>query len=69
MSKLDSYERWKKREKINKAPWVIRYYESITDINQYKLSKIVEKRLALGLGVACFVYGFIVCYFLSEVLL
>lgn len=55
--KKTGYERWKASEKINKAPWVLRYYENITDMNQYKHSKIVERRLAFITMVIGFVFG------------
>lgn len=41
------YERWKECKRIFKAPWVIKYWENITDEKQYELSKIVQKRLLI----------------------
>ena len=44
MKKTD-YEKWKAGElNIYKAPWVIKYYESVTDENQHRLSVIVTQR-------------------------
>jgi len=58
MKRLTGYERWKAGEKIRKAPWVIKHYEGITDLNQYKLGRVVENRLVLVIGIVCFLYGF-----------
>ena len=40
-----------------KASWVIKHYESVTDFNQYKLGKIVQQRLILGVGIIAFICG------------
>ena len=56
------YEKWKAGKKIFKAPWVIRYYENVTDFNQYKLGRMLEARLALIFGSTCFISGFIFSY-------
>jgi len=53
------YERWKEGKKVFKAPWVIEYWKSITDENQYKHSKIVEQRLVLIIGTVCIIFGFV----------
>ena len=55
--KLESYFKWKAGEKVFKAPWVIKYYESVTDLKQFELGKIVENRLAIIIGVTCFIFG------------
>ena len=61
---LEDYENWKAGKKVSKAPWVIKHYESVTDIEQLKAGKIVESRLALIVGVFClsigFLFGFLV---------
>ena len=51
------YEKWKSGKKMFKASWVIKHYESVTDFNQYKLGKIVQQRLTLGVGIIAFIYG------------
>ena len=52
------YEKWKARKKLFKASWVIKYYESITDFNQYKLGKAVTNRSILIMGVFGALVGF-----------
>jgi len=64
MMKKTPYEKWMAGEKVFKAPWVIRHYKSITDINQYKLSRIVEGRCLLFIGVFCFCSGLYFGFFI-----
>jgi len=54
------YYKWKKDKKIWKAPWVIKYYESVTDENQYDLGHVVNTRLAWITGVLLFLYGLMI---------
>lgn len=52
------YERWKNGDKkIRKFPWVIKYYESVTDLNQYKHSEICTKRAMMFIGASFFIFG------------
>ena len=60
MKRLTGFERWKAGKKVRKAPWVIQHYESITDVNQYKLGKIVEERFVLIAGIYAFCTGFFI---------
>jgi hypothetical protein len=53
----NDYETWKKGEKVHKAPWVIKYWENITDENQHRYAKIVEDRAILILSILGFLMG------------
>ena len=53
------YERWKKGKKVFKAPWIIKYWQNITDENQYEWAKKVETRAILIIGIFCFILGFL----------
>ena len=61
---LEDYEKWKAGKKVSKAPWVIKHYETVTDIEQFKTGRVVECRLALIVGIFClgvgFLFGFLV---------
>jgi len=54
------YYKWKAGKKIWKAPWIINYYENITDENQYQLSRIIEKRLLLILTPILIILGILI---------
>lgn len=49
--KKGDYYKWKAGEKIWKFPWVIRYYESITDENQYEHERIVSRNMFIILSI------------------
>ena len=57
---LEDYENWKAGKKVSKAPWVIKHYETVTDIEQFKTGKIVESRLALIVGIFCLILGLLI---------
>lgn len=59
---MSDYERWKKGEKISKFSWVIDYYKSITDVNQYKKGQKVERVVAVVCGAFGFFVGVLICY-------
>jgi len=56
---MSDYEDWKEGKKVSKAPWVIEYWKSITDENQYEHSKIVEQRYGIIIGTTCLIMGFV----------
>ena len=56
---IETYKKWKAGERVFKAPWVKRYYENITDLNQFKFSKVVEDRVALIIGTLTFILGLV----------
>jgi len=62
VNNMNDYESWKMGKKVFKAPWVIEYWKSITDENQYKLSKKVENRLVIILGTMLLIGGFLLGY-------
>ncbi len=51
------YYKWKEGKKIYKAPWIIKYYENITDENQYNLSRIVYNRAMLVISPLLIILG------------
>ena len=53
------YEKWKASENTYKFPWVIKYYKSITDVNQYKLGSVVQEKAVLLMSVVFFCLGVI----------
>jgi len=67
MKKFGDYYKWKAGELKRKAPWVIKYYKSITDEHQYDLGRIVEKRALLIIvfmvSIYCFLLGITVGVF------
>lgn len=54
---VSDYYRWKDGKKVYKAPWIKKYWENITDENQYKLGKICEGRLVFIMSLTCFAFG------------
>lgn len=52
------YEYWRMGEKQLKMPWVIKYYGSITNIEQYKYGLKVKNRAVMIVGIASFIAGF-----------
>lgn len=59
------YEKWKAGEKVWKAPWVIEYYQSVTDENQYRLGSKVRHRLVLIISGLMGIYGFLLGYWIG----
>lgn len=53
------YEHWREGEKLIKVPWVIKYYGSITDINQYKYGLKVKNRAVISVAITAFLAGFL----------
>jgi len=62
------YERWKLGKKIFKAPQIIRYWESITDENQYELGQICRKIQVRFIGIACLTIGIFLGVWISSIL-
>jgi len=59
--KKGDYYKWKAGKKVWKFPWVIRYYESITDENQYDHGKIVNRNIFIVFSIIIFIlYGLLV---------
>jgi hypothetical protein len=57
VNKNGDYYKWKAGKEMYKAPWIYKYYESVTDENQYDLSNIVIKRFGYIVGLAMFILG------------
>jgi len=57
--KKGDYYKWKEGKRLFKAPWVYKYYEGVTDENQYNLANKVIKRGIIAVGVLCYVLGII----------
>ena len=57
---MGGYERWKNGEKVTKASWVIDYYKSVTDYNQFKKGRISHHRALLIICPFCSIFGFVI---------
>jgi len=56
------YEYWREGEKQLKMPWVIKYYGSITNLEQYKMGLKVKNRAVASVGFVCFIAGVYIGY-------
>ena len=59
------YDRWKAGKKVWKAPWIIEYWESITDKNQYSLSNKCHNREMMFMVSLFFGCGIVIGYLLG----
>ena len=55
--KKTEYECWKEGKRTFKAPWVIKHYQSITDINQYRLGKKAQDISITLITIISFICG------------
>jgi len=65
-NKKTDFEYWQNGEKMLKFPWVIKYYENITDLNQYKYGMVCQKRATTLILIVSFICGMYMMYLLFD---